>query len=633
MLSLNRLKSHPSEMKAFLKVILYLALPFSITVRSAAVPRPEYPRPQFERAEWVNLNGEWTFDLDQALSGIEARKYTSKGFGNKITVPFSPESRLSGVGLSNSDFIRGIWYHRQISIPSEWIGRRILLNFGAIYYNSEIYIDGKFAARHFGGSDSFSVDITEFAGSGGVHDLVVYATSDLRSRMQPAGKQALQLANFECTYTRTTGIWQTVWMEPVANDGLERVRTTTDIDRGTVSFQIWPWETQSGDILRISIFDGNKLVAKDEGPVSRGSVITLPVRKAKLWSPGSPFLYDVVFETVNGGKVVDRVKSYFGMRKIHIEGKKIFLNNEPFYLRLVLDQGWYPEGIWTAPSDDDLRKDIELSMEAGFNGARLHQKVFEERFHYWADRLGYLTLGEFPSWGIDCNDESAARNFLSEWERVVSRDANHPSIIVWTPLNEEFWPDEVQYPRFCEDLYEITRTLDPTRPVCTASGGHQIKQDIWTAHSYEQDAAKQWNKIWNEGKMFMRPINKNDLQQRPRGNIGYNPTRRHDACRPLVYDGSMPYLLDEWGGMKCRETNQGEGLWGYGKDPETREDYYRRLDDHVKMLVSHKDAIWGWCFTQLTDVEQEQNGIYYFDRTAKFDMGRIRKILTQEIHY
>lgn len=619
-------------MKHFLfsMTVLLFLLPAGMSF-AASVPRPEYPRPQFEREAWVNLNGEWTYELDQALSGVEAGKFSSKGFGGKITVPFCPESKLSGVGLSNSDFIRGIWYHRTVSVPSEWVGKTVLLNFGAVYYASEIFIDGRFAARHFGGSDSFSVDITEFVAGGGEHDLVVFASSDLRSRMQPAGKQALKLSNFECTYTRTTGIWQTVWMEAVAPDGLERVRTTTDIDRSTVTFQIWPRSTRSGDVLRISIYEGGRLVAKDEGPVARGSVVTLPVKKAKLWSPSSPFLYDVVFETVSEGSVVDRVKSYFGMRKVHVEGKKIFLNNEPFYQRLVLDQGWYPDGIWTAPSDEALRRDIELSLNAGFNGARLHQKVFEERFHYWADRLGYLTWGEFPSWGIDCNSETAARNFLSEWERVVVRDANHPSIIVWTPLNEEFWPDEVQYPRFCEDLYASTRSLDPTRPICTASGGQQIVQDIWTAHSYEQDASKQWEKIWNGGKMFSRGIRKGDLQELPRGNVGYNPTRRHDNCRFLVYDGTMPYLLDEWGGMKCRETNQGEGLWGYGKDPETREDYYCRLEEHVKMLALHPDAVWGWCFTQLTDVEQEQNGIYYFDRSEKFDIERIHKILTYNI--
>lgn len=624
-------RRQPLMKNTLLSTITALSLFLAGTLSYGSVPRPEYPRPQFERSCWVNLNGEWSYELDQTLSGVEAKKYESKGFGARIIVPFCPESRLSGVGFSNSDFIRGIWYHRTVDIPSEWEGKTVLLNFGAVYYSSEIYIDGKFAARHFGGSDSFSVDITDFVTAGSRHNLVVFASSDLRSRMQSAGKQALRLSNFECTYTRTTGIWQTVWMEAVAPDGLERVRTTTDIDRGTVTFQVWPRSSRNGDILRTSVYDGDKVVALDEGPLARGTLVTLPVKNAKLWSPDAPFLYDVVFEVINGNRTVDCVKSYFGMRKIHIEGRKIFLNNEAFYQRLVLDQGWYPDGIWTAPSDEALRRDIEISLKAGFNGARLHQKVFEERFHYWADRLGYLTWGEFPSWGMDCNSEVAARNFISEWERVVVRDANHPSIIVWTPLNETFWPDEVQYPRFCEDIYSSTLSLDPTRPVCTSSGGQQIVQDIWTAHSYEQDAQKQWEKIWNGGKMFSRGTKAGDLQELPRGNVGFNPTCRHENSRFLVYDGSMPYLLDEWGGMKCRETNQGEGLWGYGKDPETREDYYKRLEEHVNMLASHPDAVWGWCFTQLTDVEQEQNGIYYFDRSEKFDMERIHKILTYNI--
>ena len=522
----------------------------------------------------------------------------------------------------------GIWYHRNIDIPESWTGKRFILNFGAVYYESEVYIDGKFVCRHIGGSDSFSVDISRFVNPGNRHSLVVNARSDLRSQLQSAGKQCLRVNNFECTYTRTTGIWQTVWLEAVSPGGLERVRTVTDIDRSEVSFGIFPYRQHEGNILTVSVYDSGRLVAKDESPLSSGSIVTLRLRKMKLWEPDAPFLYDVIFEvTDSSGRTVDRVKSYFGMRKIHVQGNRIYLNNKPFYQRLVLDQGFWPDGIWTAPSDEAIRKDIELAMACGFNGARLHQKVFEERYHYWADRLGFVTWGEYPSWGMDLNNPEAQRGFLSEWTNVVVRDINHPSIITWAPLNESYWADEVSYPRFVEDLYSITKYIDPTRPVNTTSGGLHIVTDIWSVHSYVQDADEQWEKLYAGGRMFRKDPQER-LMKRYRGNVGFNSPWLRDPYTFPAYDGTVPYMLDEFGGMKCRETNQGEGLWGYGKDPETREEYYDRLEAHIRMLVEHSDLIWGWCFTQLADVEQEQNGIYYSDRSEKFDTERLRSIFT-----
>ncbi len=587
-----------------------------------AIPRPEYPRPQFERADWVNLNGEWDYTLDLASTGWDRGLKDGNFSDGKITVPFAPECDLSGVGYK--EFIPCIWYRREISVPADWAGRDIVLNFGAVYYCSEVYIDGKFINRHFGGSDSYSVDITEYVTPGKTHTLVVNATSDLRSKLQPAGKQSLRTGNFECMYTRTTGIWQTVWMEAVAKEGLARVRTVTDIDRSSVSFQTWFRHAGSNEV-KVTVYDGNKAVATVSGPASDGSVITIPVKKAKLWSPESPFLYDVVIEVKGrNGEVADNVKSYFGMRKIHIEGNKIFLNNQPYYQRLVLDQGFYPDGIWTAPSDEALRHDIEMSMAVGFNGARLHQKVFEERFHYWADHLGYLTWGEFPSWGLDCNEPLAARNFLSEWTNVVNRDANHPSIVTWTPFNEEFWPDNIQYPRFISDIYDITKSLDPTRPVNTVSGGAVYKTDIWAAHNYEQDPQRLKEVLWNGGKMF---IEKGERQLLYRGNVGFNRPEPDSPSNFPEYDFTAPYVVDEFGGIRCMEVNPPEdGAWGYGTAPQTKEEFYSRLEGQVRILMELSDSIWGYCYTQLTDVQQEQNGIYYFDRKEKYDASRLKEI-------
>ena len=609
------------------KITLVLAA-FLCWTGISALPRAEYPRPQFERAEWINLNGEWSYTLDPVKTGWERDLKDSKGFDGKIIVPFAPESKLSGV--EHKEFIPCIWYQRNITIPADWTGKDILLNFGAVYYESEIYIDGKFVDRHFGGSDSFSADITKFVKPGQTHSLVVNAKSDLRGRMQSAGKQSLRHGSFECMYTRTTGIWQTVWLEAVAPSGIDRVKYVTDIDRNTVSMEFTMRRNASGNTLTVTVKDGNKTVASNTAPIASGSIVSLPIKKAKLWSPESPFLYDVVFELKDiNGNIIDKVTSYFGMRKIHTEGNKIFLNNEPYYQRLVLDQGFYPDGIWTAPSDEALKHDIELSLAAGFNGARLHQKVFEERFYYWADKLGYLTWGEAPSWGLDANDIEAARNFLMEWRNLVVRDINHPSLVTWTPFNEEFWPDETQYPRFIADIYTLTKQLDPSRPINGVSGGIHIKTDIWTEHHYEQNPERLREIIYNDGKMFVRGP---EIQARLRGNVGFNRPVLNDPYTFPTYEGDIPYILDEFGGIKCMEANPAKnGAWGYGDAAQTKEDFYKRLEGQVRVLIEMSDKMWGYCYTQLTDVEQEQNGIYYYDRGEKYDMNRIKAIFQMEL--
>ena len=576
-----------------------------------AQPRAEYPRPQFERADWVNLNGEWSFALDLSDSGRDRDFYNSKGFEQRITVPFAPESKLSGIGYT--DFINSVWYQRMIQIPSAWQGKRVKLNFGAVYYESEVYIDGRFVGRHYGGSDSFAFDITDFVGDGKEHSIVVHAESDLRSGTQPGGKQSTNYYSYGCSYTRTTGIWQTVWMEAVDDMALERVQVVTDIDNEQIVVIPTYYNVAGGNTLSVEVRDGGKVVAHAESAAVQGVPVVVALKKAKLWSPESPFLYDVVYEVKDAeGRTLDRVDAYVGMRKVHIDGNKIYLNNKPYYQRLVLDQGFYPDGIWTAPSDEALKHDIEMSKAAGFNGARLHQKVFEERFHYWADKLGYIVWGEMASWDKDFNSVAAARNFLSEWGNIVMRDRNHPALIVWTPFNEEFGVPSNEAGRFLTDVYNETRRLDPTRPVNTVSGGIYVISDFCTAHCYEQDGARLHSMLF-DGEKFYQP-------QGPNG--GFDR-----AIRKLYYDGSLPYLLDEFGGIKCAETQpEGGNSWGYGNAAPTREDFYTRLEALVKAIVDHSDKICGFCYTQLTDVEQEQNGVYYYDRGEKFDMGRVKAI-------
>ncbi|HCE44536.1 MAG TPA: beta-glucuronidase [Lentisphaeria bacterium] len=574
--------------------------------KNSTVPRPEHPKPQFERQSWINLNGQWTYTFDFGKSGSERGLKDSKGFADKITVPFCPESELSGVG--HKDFIEMMWYQKDIQIPKDWSGRKIIIHFGAVDYIAEVFVDGKYVGRHFGGSASFDYDISDYVEVGKKHSLVVHVSDDTRHGKQPGGKQSFVYKSFACHYTRTTGIWQTVWLESLSEFSLKSCRIVPDLDGNKFIFTPIFHGMKRNLNLRIAVKDGEEIAAKGEFSAQNGVPVQLAVSNPKAWSPESPFLYDILFEVVDAGKVVDSVKSYAGMRKVHVEGDTLYLNNKPYYLRLVLDQGFYPDGIWTAPSDAALKKDIELSMNAGFNGARLHQKVFEERFHYWADKLGYLTWGEFPSWGTDVKDPVAARNFIMEWAEVVARDLSHPSIIAWTPLNET-WDtgDGVQHSRFHADLYDITKMLDPSRPVNEASGYVHVKTDLWTVHNYEQNPEKLKTQLTpDSGKGVWRNFPEKEVK----------------------YQG-QPYFVDEFGGIKwVVGTAFADNTWGYGDAPKSLDEVYSRLEGQVNALLSLKH-IKGYCYTQLTDVEQEQNGIYNYDRSEKFDMKKIKKILSK----
>jgi len=569
------------------------------------MPRPEYPQPQFERSSWLCLNGPWTCTLDPGKSGSARGWHASQGFDRTILVPFCPESRLSG--WAHTDFIEALWYHRTLAIPATWAGQRILLHFGAVDYESEIFIDGRAAGRHWGGSVSFAHDITRFVRAGETHHLVVHVRDELRRGQQPGGKQSHAYASHGCHYTRTTGIWQTVWLEAMHPCGLERVQILPDLDGGR--FVIVPTyaSCQQGLSLRAVLLLDGAPITEATGPAANSVPMALSIPQPRAWSPADPCLYDLALEVrAPDGRVLDTVQSYAGLRKVHVEGNRVFLNNAPLYQRLVLDQGFYPDGIWTAPTDAALKADIALSLQAGFNGARLHQKVFEERFHYWADRLGYLTWGESPSWGVDLCGGEGARNFLAEWREVVVRDRNHPSIIAWTPFNEtRHAADWRAHHRAHAEAYDLTRTLDPTRPVNDASGYVHVKTDLWTVHTYEQDPGKLARQLAPsaEGEVF-----------------------RNVPDHEAPYAG-QPYLVDEFGGIKwVVPGKQWEAKsWGYGEGPKTEEEFYMRLAGQVQAILG-QDHIAGYCYTQLTDVEQEQNGIYNYDRSAKFDMARIAGI-------
>ena len=591
--------------KVFQRMLLCLTLGTAFcTANAVDIPRPEYPRPQFERTDWVNLNGQWTFEMDFGSSGEQRGWTNTKGLSKKITVPFCPESELSGIGYT--DFIPCVWYQRNINIPAEWNGKKILLHFGAADYETKVYVDGKMVGEHKGAGSSFNFDITSYVKAGQQANLVVRVYDNLRGGMQPGGKQCTALYSAGCSYTRVTGIWQTVWMEAVNEQALKNVFAIPDIDQQQLVVRPEFYNEGNNNTLTVEVKDGKKTVAKRTSQASNQSTIVLPIKNAHLWSPEDPYLYDVKYTVKNAqGEVIDEVSSYMGMRKVHISGGYFYLNNKPYFQRLVLDQGYYPDGIWTAPSDEALRQDIEMSKAVGFNGARLHQKVFEERYYYWADKLGYLTWGEEASWVLNINNDLAVRNFLTEWAEIVVRDRNHPSLVTWTPLNETWNATPGVYVRFVNDLYALTKAIDPTRPINDASGDSHVKTDIWSVHDYTREPDK--------------------LIANHTIKAGVEPYRNMKGKDFLSNYAGQPYMVDEFGGLPWIPKEERANSWGYGANIDTVEEFYSILEKEIDALKACKHVV-GFCYTQITDVEQEKNGIYYYNRKPKFDTARVKAI-------
>jgi len=573
-------------------------------------PRPEHPRPQFQRDQWLNLNGVWNFAFDFGLSGRERGWHKDpSALDQQITVPFCPESELSGIGYT--DFIPAVWYHRGFEIPKDWTGKRIILHFGAVDYDCHVWINGQLVGRHLGGSSSFSFDITGALQNGENH-LTVYACDDVRSGKQPRGKQSPKYYSYGCVYTRTTGIWQTVWLEAVSESYLESVQVVPDLDNACFIVTPTIRNAKRGMTFRAVLSDGGNEVASSRIQASSGTSLILEIDDPQVWSLNGPHLYDLNLELLDGADTVDSVSSYAGLRKFHIEGNKVFLNNESIFLRFVLDQGFYPDGIWTASSDAELKADIERSMAVGFNGARLHQKVFEERFHYWADQLGYLTWGEYCDWGMNFGRPESIHNHQREWREIIMRDRNHPSIVAWTPFNETVGAARTHseiHRQALEEVYQLTRSLDPTRPINDASGYVHVRTDIFTVHDYNQNP-----------ETFQERYDKTDPQKPEAAFVCFSEMS-------VPYEG-QPYIVDEYGGTFWTEEHtgqeergQGRAEWGYGKTAEQVEELVEKLT----LILLNNPNIAGYTYTQLTDVEQEVNGVYTYDRQLKFNAERLRK--------
>jgi len=576
------------------------------TTRAAEVPRPEQPRPDAFRENWITLNGEWQFEIDAQGDG-EARGLSSgKDLDSKIVVPFCPESKLSGIG--HYGLMKNVWYRRQFEAMVGMKGKRVRLHFGGVDYRAWVWVNGQLAGEHTGGNVAFSFDITKLLREG-ANELVVRAFDDTASGCQPTGKQTHNVSE-GCVYTRTTGIWQPVWLEAVGSSFVESFSIVPDADRSRVLIEATVNGADSDLMLTAEAFADGKLVGKDSCPAAwRDNRLVVDLKTKKLWEPGKPFLYDLKFSLKRGRKTVDEVASYFGLRKVSIEGRSILINDKRVFQRTILDQGFYPDGIWTAPTDEALKHDIEMSLAAGYNGARLHQKVFEPRFLYWADKLGYLVWGEFPNWGYNYQPENYA-NYLNEWTEVLLRDRNHPAIIGWCPFNETpGLAGEIQRIIFCE-----TKAIDPTRPVLETSGwAHTMSNpEVRDDHDYNQNPEsfrQRWQDFFGHG-------------------TGSTMPSRYSGGQSVRHDLGVPFWISEFGGIGWAV----EGGWGYGAGPKSLEEFYTRYEGLVNAQLDNPN-LFGFCYTQLTDVEQEKNGLYFYDRRPKFDLKRLHKITSREAAY
>ncbi len=581
-------------------------------METTCIPRPEYPRPQFVRNEWLNLNGTWEFEFDYGNTGIERKLFEKDHFSKEILVPFCPESRLSGI--EQKDFMNAVWYKRDFFIPEEWAEtNRTLLHFGAVDYHCKVWINGQSVGEHKGGYTPFTFDITDFLKKEG-NTITVYAQDDNRNGLQPRGKQSEGYESTNCVYTRATGIWQTVWLESVPCNAITRVTYIPNISDGSFHVSAEFSLAQPDFMFRVRAFYQGTSVGGCTSDITGSSVsLNLSLQEKHLWEPGRPELYDLQLELISGGEVVDCVQSYCGLREISLQDGAICINKKIVFQRLVLDQGYYPDGIYTAPDDDAIRRDIELSLALGFNGARLHEKVFEQRYLYWADRLGYLVWGEYPNWGLDMTSSKALEIFLPEWMEALKRDFNAPAVVGWCPFNETwdkdcYWDENGAYvPGIPQDdkvlslIYDLTKSLDPTRPVIDTSGNFHVITDIFDVHEYEQTPEKfkaKFEPMKTDGDVY----------------VTY-PSRQS-------YDG-QPYFVSEYGGIWWSEQ-EGTG-WGYGIRPADKEEFISRYRGLTEALLDHP-KICGFCYTQLYDVEQEQNGLYTYERECKFDSQILRDI-------
>ncbi|MBD2744497.1 glycoside hydrolase family 2 TIM barrel-domain containing protein [Coleofasciculus sp. FACHB-1120] len=571
-----------------------------------------YPRPQLQRSHWICLNGQWKFTYDD--EGKITRPLDIPEWNQTIEVPFAPESAKSGIG--DTGFHPNCWYEREFNIVKG--EGRVLLHFGAVDYRARVWINGQFMADHEGGHTPFSIDITPVFNEDGPQRITLWAQDDPQDLAKPRGKQDWQLEPHSIWYPRTTGIWQTVWAEIVPATYIERIRWTPHFERWEIGFEAFvAGEKCDGFEVKVRLTVGCQLLVNDtyeviHGEIHRRIALSDPgiddYRNELLWSPEKPTLIDAEVQLWSNGELIDEIKSYTAMRTVGIQRDRFMLNGRPYYLRLVLDQGYWPETLMTAPSDEALRRDVELVKEMGFNGVRKHQKIEDPRFLYWADVLGLMVWEEMPS--AYRFSPKAVERITKEWTEVIERDASHPCIVVWVPFNESWGvPDltaTAAHQHCVQALYHLTKTLDPTRPVIGNDGWESAATDILAIHDYD-------NKPTRLAKRYGPAVKLSDLfdRQRPGGRV-------------LTLDGyphqGQPIMLTEFGGIAFA-GREDKKAWGYVRSHDISElqiRYTALLD-----VVNRVELFSGFCYTQLTDTYQEANGLLYADRTPKFPIEAI----------
>lgn len=595
---------HNARMRRFLLVLL--AAPI---LGAQQIPRPEYPQPQFQREQWQSLNGPWEFDFDDHNAGLDENWSAGQHkFSKTITVPFAFETKMSGVG--DTAFHPWIWYRRTVTLPAAWKGRRILLHFGAVDYRARVWVNGKEAGRHEGGGTPFWFDITPLVAAAS-NTITVRAEDPPQDRFIPRGKQYWELKSHGIFYTRTSGIWQPVWLEAAGESYLDSVRITPAND-GSVKFEARICRPEPGLEFHATIQSGGEAVASGMSRnVLDAATSSAFVRAPKLWSPAQPNLYDVTFELRKGGAVLDRVRSYFGYRTVALRENRVYLNDRPLYLKFLLDQGYWPESTLTPPSDEAIQFDIRMAKEMGFNGVRKHQKIEDPRFHYWADRMGFLVSGEIAN--AYEFDEGYVDRFTREWMEAVERDYNHPCVILWVPINESWGVPNVNDPRQQAHLranYLLTKSLDPTRLVIDNDGWeHTDMTDLFAFHDYARTGDMLFAKYKDAG-----------------SGPDFPPSARPALAPGFDFNGS-PLYLSEFGGIAFIPpgSNVPPDSWGYAGVEKSEESALERLSS-LYGAIRNLDRIVGICYTQITDVEQEINGLMTYDRKPKFDVKRIKAL-------
>lgn len=587
--------------------------------------RKAYPRPQFVREAWQNLNGSWQFCFDDNNEGLAEKWYLDeKEFRDQIEVPFVYQCKLSGIQEDKNHEI--LWYKKSFEIETNG-KERVLLHFGAVDYHAMIFLNGGLVCEHEGGHTSFTVDITDFLDRNKKEQsLAVRVYDPLEDELIPRGKQIWEDQPKGIWYTGTTGIWQTVWVEKVNHKYISDLKFTSLFDEGKESIICITEDTDFGDAIAYQIsFEGNTIC---EGEVKcHNHTIKWDVDLIQnhifrtnfhdngwAWTPESPSLFEVLLVLKDAeGHVFDRVESYFGFRKVHKENGMVYLNNKPYYQKLVLDQGYWREGLMTAPVDEAFKRDIELAKEMGFNGCRKHQKTEDPIFLYWADKLGFLVWGECASTVM--YDPKAVKRLMTEWTEIIQRDYNHPSIIVWVPLNESWGIPNVHrnsmQQHFSQTMYHVLHALDDTRLVISNDGWEMTETDICAIHNYMHGQKEEVRKFAHYREMLANSRNLIDM-----------PSTCWDIYAKGFAHTGEPVMLTEFGGIGFELS--GEGAWGY-TSVENEDDF---LEDYTRIMDTIFDSVGlcGYCYTQLTDVEQEMNGLLTYDRRPKCDLTKIRAI-------